>query len=91
MGVNFISTQVKYTAMLSQDSIKELKALAEKKIIPSVSHGIRFAVEDFVALQKRREYAELMCEAAKDNEFIKRTIDMQEDFAAIDYAGDEKW
>ena len=41
-------TKIKYTTVLPKICIDELKDLTDKKIIPSVSQGIRLAVEDFV-------------------------------------------
>jgi len=86
LNTNYPETSVKYTTVLPKGCIDELKNLADKKIISSVSQGIRVAIEDFVAFQKRLEYANLMSEAAKDEAFIKRTMDAQNDFAAVDYA-----
>jgi hypothetical protein len=68
-----------------------LKTLLDKKIIPSVSQGIRLAVEDFVAVQKRYVYEAAVKEAAADAAFIKRTTDTQYDFAAVDAEGEEIW
>jgi metal-responsive CopG/Arc/MetJ family transcriptional regulator len=82
---------IKYTTVLPKTCIDELKYLADKKIIPSVSHAIRVAVENFIEVQKQQEYAGLMREAAKDENFIKRTMDTQEEFSAIDAEGVLAW
>ena len=66
--------------VLPKSCVDDLKKLAAKKIIPSVSQGIRLAVEEFIAIQKKQEYVGLMGEASRDDAFIKRTQDAQSDF-----------
>lgn len=82
---------VKYTMVIPKDCLDDLKELSEKKIIPSVSQGIRLAVEDFVAAQRRRQYEISMRDAATDLAFIKRTMDSQTDFSAVDAEGHDPW
>jgi len=82
---------VKYTTVLPASCIDELKYLTDKKIILSVSQGIRMAIENFLAIQKQQEYASLMKEAAQDKEFVKRTMDAQEHFSIVDSEGVETW
>jgi hypothetical protein len=60
-----------------------MKNLADKKIVPSVSQGIKLAVENFIAFQKQQTYANSLKEARNDNAFIKRTMDTQNDFAIL--------
>jgi metal-responsive CopG/Arc/MetJ family transcriptional regulator len=81
---------VKYTAILPQDCVEELRFMAERKAIPSVNQGIRTAVEDFVTAYKRQEYQYAMKEAANDKGFMERTMDMQQAFAVVD-AEDGEW
>ena len=89
--LNAREASVKYTAVLPKECLDELKAMTEKKVIPSVSQGIRLAVEDFVTVHRQRTYEDAMREAAADQSFIKRTLDAQEEFAAVDAEGDEIW
>ena len=91
LNTSYGKASIKYTTVLPKGCIDELKDLTDKKIIPSVSQGIRLAVENFVAIQKRRAYESLICEAATDKAFIKRTMDMQNDFAAVDAEGEYEW
>jgi hypothetical protein len=84
-------TSVKYTAVLPRAYVIELKALAGKKIIPSVNQGIRLAVENFVAFHQQQEYELALQAAAADQAFIKRTLDTQEDFSAVDAEGENPW
>jgi len=82
---------IKYTTVLPKICIDELKTLADKKIVPSVSQGIRLAIENFVAAQKKQEYENLMKEAANDEAFVKRTMETQNDFSAVDEEGMGVW
>jgi metal-responsive CopG/Arc/MetJ family transcriptional regulator len=82
---------VKYTTVLSRECLNELKALTDKKIIPSVSQGIRWAVENFVDFQKKQAYEDSMKSAALDAEFIKRNIETQNDFTVVDAEGEGSW
>ena len=91
LNTNYREASVKYTTVLPRECLDGLKDLTDKKIIPSVSQGIRLAVEDFVAIQKRRAYELSMREAAEDEAFIKRTVDTQNDFAVVDAEGEETW
>ena len=91
LNVNNRETSIKYTTVLPKECLDELRNLTDKKIIQSVSQGIRLAVEDFVAIQKRRDYEESMRTAANDDAFIKRTVDTQNDFRAVDSEGETAW
>jgi hypothetical protein len=75
---------VKYTTILPRDSISELRRLADRKIIPSINQGIRIAVEDFVKASRLKEYERGVLAAATDEAFIKRTMDAQQAFEAVD-------
>jgi len=82
---------IKYTTVLPKVCIDELKSLADKKIVPSVSQGIRLAIENFVAMQKQQEYENEVREAMNDNAFLRRTMDTQNDFTEIDEEGVGQW
>ena len=84
-GVN-----IKYTTILPQVCVDELRRMADKKEIPSVNQGIRAAVADFVNAHKRRKYQLGMHEAAADQAFITRTLETQKAFEATD-AEAEQW
>lgn len=75
---------IRYTATLQEESINELKALANEKKIPSVNFAIREAVADYLSRIKKSEYDELMCEAGKDKDFLERTTNCEKDFKAVD-------
>jgi hypothetical protein len=90
MSINSNAT-VKYTAVLPREYVEELKALTQNKVIPSVNQGIRLAVGDFVAEHRRREYELSLRAAAADKSFLRRTLDAQADFAAVDAEGTGEW
>jgi hypothetical protein len=75
---------IKYTATISEESIQELKMLAEKKVIPSVNYAIREAIEEYIVLTKKQLYEKQMQEAAEDEQFQKRTLDCGKDFTFVD-------
>jgi len=82
---------VKYTTVLPKACIEEMKNLADKKMVPSVSQGIRLAIEQFITLQKKQAYTDSLKEAAQDEAFIKRTMDTQDAFSIVDDEGVGSW
>jgi len=68
-----------------------MKNLADKNIVPSVSQGIRLAIENFIATQKQFEYVNDLKDATTDPAFIKRTMDAQDDFIFVDSEGNPPW
>jgi rRNA-processing protein FCF1 len=89
LNANYREASVKYTAVLPKNCLDELKTLTEKKVIPSVSQGIRLAVEDFVLIHKQRLYEDALRDAAADKAFMGRTLDAQKAFAAVDAEGED--
>ena len=85
------TANVKYTAILPQDCLNELRSMTERNLIPSVNQGIRAAVEDFVKAYKLREYQHGIREAANDEVFIRRTMDTQSAFEFVDAEGAAQW
>lgn len=82
---------IKYTATLSESSIDELKRLAEKKIIPSVNFAIREAVNLYIAQTKKELYEKEMQQAAKDKDYLRRTIESDRNFSFIDSEVGKDW
>lgn len=82
---------IKYTATVSEESIQELKMLAEKKVIPSVNYAIREAIEEYITLTKKQLYVKQMQEAAEDEQFQKRTLDCGKDFTFVDSEVGGSW
>lgn len=86
-----VKQTIKYTATLSEESIQELKALAEKKVIPSVNYAIREAIEEYIAQTKKQMYEKQMQEAAEDERFQKRTIGCDKEFTFVDSEVSGTW
>ncbi len=82
---------VKYTATLPEASIHELKMLAERKVIPSVNFAIREAINLYIVRTKRKIYEEEIQEAARDKDFLTRTMDSDQDFAYVDSEVGRDW
>ncbi len=82
---------IKYTAVLPIDYVNELKELASKKIIPSVNFGIRLAIENYISQSKKELYQKQMTEAAKDEGFMKRTLETDEAFKNVDNEVGGQW
>ncbi|WP_432650647.1 hypothetical protein [Huintestinicola sp.] len=81
----------RYTATLPIYALDELKALASSGQIPSVNFAIRQAVDEYLKQAKKKQYDELMKEAAKDEEFIKRTMSCADDFSYADSEVQGEW
>ena len=79
------------TATLPVTFIDELKALARSNQIPSVNFAIRQAVDDYLAGVRKRQYDELMKEAAKDRAFMSRTSKCDADFVFADSEVQGEW
>ena len=75
---------IKYTTVLPEPYVEELKQMAANRQISSVNQGIRLAVGRFIEDEKRTNYARAMREAALDPDYMARTAQVQEDFAALD-------
>lgn len=86
-----VKQTIKYTATLSEESIQELKALVEKKVIPSVNYAIREAIEEYIAQTKKQMYEKQMQEAAEDERFQKRTIGCNREFTFVDSEVSGPW
>ncbi len=78
------SKTVRITATLPSIYLDELKQMAEEQQIPSVNFAIRQALEAYLKQVKKREYDEMMQEAAKDAAFLARTEKCAEDFDPFD-------
>ena len=82
---------IKYTTVLPKICIDDMKSLVDKKIVPSVSQGVRLAIESFIKAQKQQEYENSLKDATNDHAFIKRTMDTQNDFTDVDGEGIKSW
>lgn len=81
-------SSIKYTAVLPAEYVESLKRMAKRKEIPSVNYGIRQAVGNYLNDEKKARYEQAMRQAAQDNDYMARTLEAQEAFAAVDA---EEW
>ena len=72
--------KIKYTTVLPVKLIDELKVLTHLEIIPSLNQGIVNAIELFLSEIKKEAYKKQMEEAAKDQRFLKRTLEIHSPF-----------
>ncbi|MCL2719934.1 MAG: hypothetical protein FWD47_01165 [Treponema sp.] len=86
-----LNQTIKYTAVLPQDHVKELRNMANKKIIPSVNQGIRVAIEDFLKTRNESEFKYNMAEASKDEAFNRRMTETMTAFEYSDAKVDGEW
>ena len=85
------SETTRYTATLPAVLLEELKTLAKDKKIPSVNYAIRQAVDEYLTQLRKQQYEAMMREAAKDEEFIARTMKCTDDFCLADSEVDGEW
>lgn len=83
--------KIKYTAVLPNEYVLELKELVAKKYIPSVNIGICLAIKRFIVESKSEFYQRQMESAAKNKQFINRTMKTQETFINVDNKMGEEW
>ena len=85
------SKTVRYTTTLSLDYLDELRALANKKTIPSVNHAINEALEVYLKSLKVAQYEASMKEAGRDKAFLSRTLTCADDFQHVDAEVSGEW
>ena len=71
---------VKSTVNLNQYYKEQLEMLVQMKQISSVTEGINAALEAYVKKMQKTIYEEQMQAAAKDPDFMERTMSAQTDF-----------
>lgn len=79
-----IPDSIKYTIVIPEADVNQLKELADEKVIGSVNAGIREAVADYIARIKKEQYKQALLDAVRDDDFIKRTDDSMEAFETSD-------
>lgn len=84
-----IDNSVKYTVVLPESSINELKELVGNNKIASVNAGVREAIEEYIVKIKNEYYRNGLKEAVKDPEFIKRSEDTMKSFRYSDKETEE--
>jgi Arc/MetJ-type ribon-helix-helix transcriptional regulator len=84
-----IKNSVKYTVVLPESSIRELKELVDDNKITSVNAGVREAIEEYLINLKAKDYRDRLKEAIKDPDFIKRNEDTMKSFRYSDKETEE--
>gem|GEM_PF-358447 len=84
-----INNGVKYTVVLPESDIRELKEMADKDMINSVNAGVREAVEEYIVKIKKENYKKELIKAVKDPEFIKRNEEVMKTFKHADKESEE--
>lgn len=84
-----IKDGIKYTVVIPESDVAQLKELTDKNIISSVNAGVREAVEDYITRIKKETYKKELQEAVKDPEFIKRTDENMKAFKNLDQETEE--
>ena len=79
LGDDAMST-VQITTDLNQYYKEQLEMLVRMKRISSVTEGINIAVGAYVKAMKKSIYEEQMQAAAKDQDFMERTLIAQQEF-----------
>jgi Arc/MetJ-type ribon-helix-helix transcriptional regulator len=84
-----IENGVKYTVVLPESSINELKELVENRDIPSVNAAVREAIEEYIVKAKNENYQKALQDAVKDPEFIKRNKAVARSYESSDKEAEE--
>lgn len=84
-----IENSVKYTVVLPESSVKELKELVDGNKITSVNAGVREAIEEYLINLKAKDYRDCLKEAVEDPDFIKRNEDAMKSFRYLDKETEE--
>ena len=85
---------VKSTINLDKDLKEQLDLLVKEEKIASLTEGINNAIYDYIKKMKRLNYEMRMKEAARDSEFMARTMRIQEEFEGLDKEtdlGEDEW
>ena len=88
--IKSIEDGVKYTVVLPESDIQQLKLLASQKKISSINAGVREAVELYLVQQKQEAYRQQLQEGMKDPAFIQRNEELMHEFEEIAEATERK-
>jgi hypothetical protein len=85
-----IEDGIKYTVVLPESDIQQLKLLASQKKISSINAGVREAVEIYLVRHQQEAYREQLREGMRDPEFIKRNEEVMNEFEEMEAAAERK-
>jgi predicted DNA-binding protein len=89
-----VNNGIKYTVLLPEENVNQLKELSRKRVVNSVNAAVREAIEQYILKLKKETYKKELSEAVNDPEFIKRNDDIKSDFEIADQEIEEmlhKW
>lgn len=75
---------IKSTININKNYKEYLEYLVSIKELNSITEGINLALEKYLKEKKKEMYEEKMAEAAKDPDFMERTVKSQKDFEELD-------
>lgn len=84
-----VDNSIKYTVVLPESSINELKELVGSNNIPSVNAGVREAIEEYIVKLRSEKYRKELQAAVKDPKFLKRNDDIMKSFKSPDKEAEE--
>jgi len=82
---------VKSTINIDKYYKEQLEDLVKKNVLSSLTEGINLAIEKFVKEKQKEIYDKQMQEAARDADFMERTLSSQLDFEKVDTGAYEEW
>lgn len=85
---------IKSTINITKENKEKLEMLVQMKKIASLTDGINEAIRLFLEEQQKRDYENRMAMAAMDEQFMKRTMILQEEFEGFgpyEEDGDDEW
>lgn len=82
---------IKSTIYINKSNKNELERLVSLNYLDSITEGINKAIEEYIKNVKKELYLKEMQEAGKDKDYLKRTLESQNDFNDVDKFEDDKW
>ena len=86
-----VTSTVKSTVNIQTAYFEELKNLVSEKAIASMTEGINLGIGMLIREKRKETYMKQMEEAAKDRDFIERTMKAQCEFDKIDAEVSGQW
>ena len=82
---------IKRTLAIDVQNKKGIDALVSKNVYPSFTAAVNEAIAELLVRQRKKEYEAMMAQAAKDRDYLQRTLSAQADFDAIESGVGEEW
>jgi hypothetical protein len=82
---------VKSTVNINKENMDNLKKLVSEKVITSLTDGINEGLDMLIKSKKKELYAKQLEAAAKDKNFLERTLTCQREFDNIESGAPGEW